>query len=305
MKDMIVIKQLKFGRSIKIYAFVLLALFMNFCAGDSSKNKSQKPLLDEYERDNFGEMDYFRFPSPAEIFYYVQESDIEYMPGIINDYNNHSKYLDSKKQALNLGVYISDLAYLSVFKRLENSNQYLNAIHKLATSLRIESAFSNDFLSRVNKNLNQVDSLVGLSDEAYKSIVNYLEKNNKESTMALLSIGTYIESLYLSFSFINNFENDQNKIQKIADQKYAFENLYNYIVQYLDKEQNKEYIAMINDIKQVFDKIEIVDIEETGTSKTTDGKLVLGGGQKLKMSSENYKELNQIVFKYRNQLIDF
>ena len=294
-------------KTTKVLSVIFLSaivLLLNNCNSDNSKKEKKKPLLDELNEVSADEeMNYFRFPSPEEIFSFIQEADMEYIPGIVNDFEKQNNYVDSKKQSLNLGIYISDLAYFTMFKQQDETFNYLNTVHKLCNAIKIDAAFSNDFLQRVHNNLYTIDSLINLSSDAYKSIVNYLEDNNKENTLALISVGTYIESLYLTMNFIKDFEKDKILIDKIANQKYAFENLYAYISLYLDKEKDKNYINMINDIKSIFDEIEQVEIPGE-TSTNNDGMLVLGGGVKLKLSHEVYNKLKKSINKSRNLIIE-
>ena len=281
-----------------------LALTLGYCTSDSSKSKTKKPFLDELNMEsNLEELNYFRFPSPEEIFSFVQASDVDFIPGIVNNFEDHKNYIDSKKQTLNLGIYMSDLAYFTVFKKQDETYNYLNTVHKLCNAIKIESAFSSDFLKRVHENLFTIDSLINLSGDGYRSIVTYLEENRKENTLALLSVGTYIESMYLTLHFIDDYKKNPDMVQKIADQKYAFENLYLYTSQHLDQENDKEFINMINDIKNVFENVEELEIENTETKETEDGKLVFGGGVKLKMSEETFNKLKETVNTNRDLII--
>ena len=297
---------MKTSRLISAMLLLSLLIITNYCTTDKSKNKEKKPFLDELnETSNLDELNYFRFPSPEEIFSFVQESDVDFIPGIVNNYEDHKNYIDSKKQTLNLGIYMSDLAYFTVFKKQDETYNYLNTVHKLCNAIKIESAFSSDFLKRVHENLYTIDSLINLSGDGYRSIVTYLEENRKENALALLSVGTYIESMYLTLHFIEDYEKNTDMVQKIADQKYAFENLYMYTSQHLDQENDKEFINMINDIKNVFDSVEELEIENTETEETEDGKLIFGGGVKLNMSEEIFNKLKETVNTNRDLIVKY
>lgn len=284
---------------------VILIIFgLSFCKSDSSKKNAQDQTLEELpEEMNYEEMTYFRFPSPEEIFGFIEGSNIEFIPSIVNEPENYKSYSNSRIQALNLGVYFSDLAYITLFEKREETFLYFTAIHQLCNNLTISAAFTEALLDRVHNNLDNVDSLVSISGDAYRNIINYLVINKKENTLTLMGIGAYVESLFLSISTIEEYSNKNELVQKIADQKYAYENLYNYSVQNLNNEYDKEYIEIIKNIKSVYDKMETIKIEDTKMSKNEDGKLILSGGIKLVMSEDNFNELKEIVTKSRNEII--
>lgn len=287
-----------------IFLYIPLAVITSFsaCKSDGSKNKSE-PVLDELEGEEIMmEEQFFRFPSPEEVFSFLTESDVNFKESITNDAKKHKEYLDSKIQTLNIGIYIADLAYLTVFDR-NDTFDYFEAIHTLSQKIQISAAFSDDLLNRVQKNLDNVDSLLILSDEAYKNIVDYLVANKMENSLALISIGAYIESLHISTSLVNDFETDADMVQKIADQRFAFENLYNYAEQNLTSKSEKNYLALLKEIKDIYDNMQETEAEESQFQEKEDGKLILSGGTKYAFSNTDFEQFKNAVKESRLKII--
>ena len=57
----------------------------------------------------------FLYPSPGEIIDGFFDADLEYRNGLVNSVEKKDSYLGSRSQALNLGIYITDLAYLAKY----------------------------------------------------------------------------------------------------------------------------------------------------------------------------------------------
>ncbi|NOZ45845.1 MAG: hypothetical protein GXO79_03595 [Chlorobi bacterium] len=292
--------------NILILSLIATVLGLSYCTSSTNKKTTQKQAVLEELPDtiNVDEMNYFRFPSPKEIFSFIKEENIQFKPGIVNDYHNYNKYINSRQQALNLGIYVSDLAYLTVFNKQEDTYNYLTTVHTLCAELKISAAFTDEYLKKVQKNIDNADSLISLSDEAYHSIVNYLVTNDKEDLLALISIGTYIESMYLSMNFIQVFTNDTVLTQKIADQKYPFENLYAYAKQKLTNKSDNQYIEIIGSIQNVFDKIRTKTVSKTKVDNSSKDMLIFSGGSKLDLTEDLYNELNEKIKEERNKIIN-
>ena len=127
--------------------------------------------------------------------------------------------MDTYSQTINMGVYISDLAYITLFDQQEESLDYFEAIHYLSEAIRISSAFEDPLLNRISENIDNVDSLVVIAGEAYQDIVDYLVDNEMENKLSLLSVSAFVESLYVTLSYIDKYEADNEIIKKLVDQK--------------------------------------------------------------------------------------
>jgi hypothetical protein len=279
---------------------VLIFLFLAAC---KNRSTDKEVSLTKDDITGFDQMEevkdiYYRFPSPDEMLNFISRQELEFDDRILLPVENARGYIDSRSQALNLGVYSADLAYITLFQRQKEALTYFTIVYGLSDKLRISSAFDPELLKRFEDNLNNMDSLELLADEAMTDITNYLVENDKEKTFAVISIGGFIESMYLAFHLTGEFDEDNVIVQRISDQKFVLENLLNYSLEYSGDQNVAEAIKLLHPIRSVFNEL-TVHSEETDVQKTEDGKLIIKGGEKITISEEQFYRLRDITFKTR------
>ena len=128
--------------TIKLLAipFFVLSLALVSCGGNSEDQKSQESLdgLDSIaandtvaiiEEDN--EVTY-NLPSALQIAYVFKKSGASFIPTLLNNKGNYSKYNTSNyKRAINFGIYSSDLAYCLFNKKYQESKEYLKSCKEM------------------------------------------------------------------------------------------------------------------------------------------------------------------------------
>ncbi len=246
---------------------------------------------------------YYRFPSPDEMLNIIDKEKLAFNDELLLPVERANRYLDSKSQSLNLGVYIADLAYIVLFQRQKEALTYFTAVYGLSDKLKISSAFDPSMLIRFEDNLRNVDSLKVLSDDALISITNYLARNDKEKVFALISIGGFIESLYLAFQIVDAYSEDNPIIQRICDQKLVLDNLMNYSLQYANDDNVSEAIELIHPIRAVYNEL-VATSEPTQVSKDEEGKLIIKGGSKIKITKEQYNKLREATLITRKKITE-
>jgi hypothetical protein len=289
---------------VKLFLFAIIVTSIG-CKNVGQETKSSDSSLSGESEIGFGQEEfdevYHRFPSPEEMLTILQKDNLVYNGEITNDPEKTADYLDSKSQALNVGIYSADLAYLTLFKRHQESTSYFQAIYNLSTELRISAAFDMELLRRVQRNMANPDSLETLTDYAFTKISNYLVLNDKEKTFAIISIGGFVEALYLSFNFADDFSENNVIIQRIADQKLVLENIVNYSRPYMDDPAMIGALEAIKPIRKVYNKIVSVP-GETNITKDENGKIIISGGNKITITKELYEELNEATIQVRKDI---
>lgn len=245
---------------------------------------------------------YHRFPSPDEMLLFIERAGIKYKPGLMNNPSNAHNYLNSKSQALNLGVYVTDFAFISVFKRFNESSEYFESIFKLCENLQISSAFDPTILKRIENNISEPDSLKIISDLAFSKLNSFLMENQQEKTFVIISIGGFVEALYLSIGLTEKYSKDNMLVQNIADQKYVLENIISFAELYTNSTDVKASLELIDPIVEIYNNIEVIE-EETKVTKNSDGKIVIEGGSKLNITEQQYAQLQLVVKEVRSQII--
>ena len=161
----------------------------------------------------------YRFPTPNEIFGFINNEKLKFDQTYLNPAENSEKYLDSKTQTIGLGIYVSDLAYVTLFEAYNKSAEYYRLIHLLSEKIRITSAYDLEVAKRIDKNLMNLDSLKSISVDSYSSMVEYLIVNSREKTIALIAAGSYVECFYIAFNLAGNYSLSNPMILKIVDLK--------------------------------------------------------------------------------------
>ena len=284
--------------------FILLAT--HSCKQDGSSSNDS----DSFDKDTsgFAQLEtelkdvYYRFPSPGEMFRFIDSSGLQFDNTLLLPVKNADNYLDSKSQAVNLGIYVADLAYITLFQRYKESMDYLHVIYILSEKIRISSAFNKNLVIRIESNIQNLDSLKVISDNALTSLINYLVRNNKENTFAIISMGGFVESLYLSLNLVSSYSSENPTIQRIIDQKIAFDNLIRYSNEYSDDPNVRSILEIAEPLTEFFNKITFIE-KKTKVSKAEDGRIIIGGGKQLKINEEEFYEFKTVVTKTRKNFI--
>lgn len=224
----------------------------------------------QLENDSIGNIDslnehtkkvkkiFYNVPSPIEMTAVIQKSGAQYKPEILNSYKVADKYVNIPQQALNLGVYGSDLSYVRLFDQIQLSINYLSAIKKLCDELNIPEEQGSFAISRMEKNMDNKDSLLQIITDTYSSADAYLKDNDRGNTATLIILGGWVEALYISTNIIV-FENSKNKevVDRIAEQKYSLNNMIELIKSYPDDKELQAYVPVLEDLKKVYDAVNI------------------------------------------------
>jgi hypothetical protein len=288
-----------------LYVFVFLSFLLISGCQNRIKDKAQPATEDFAEFDRLEEVKdvYYRFPSPDEMLNFIDKEKIYFNDALINSTDRASSYLNSKSQALNLGVYIADLAYVTLFNRQKEALVYMQVVYGLSDKLRIASAFDLESARKFEENLGNLDSLKVLADQSLTEITNYLIREDKERILAIISIGGFVESLYLAFQMVDEFSEDDIIIQRISDQKLVLENILNYSEEFSEDNNVSEAITLVQPIRAIYNKL-VTSTEETEVRRDENGKLIIGGGEKIAINEAQFKELKETTTQVRQIIIE-
>lgn len=281
---------------------LLFVLFMGCKSSKEEKSEKKQPKEAFEIQDTLNKVIYV-LPSPNEILAEILIEDVKIDPALVNPYSNANKYLDTRSQAVNLGVYIADFAYLSYSSDNTTELEYLRVIKKLSEDVNIYGLMENNTIERIQNHLTQKDTLNKISQELYYKISNNLENSNRENIFTLISSGAIIESLYLSVLLVDNFDDYKGIIEKMYEQKFVFDNFYEYANIYADD----PYVALIIDqldvLKQTFDQLNSKETEHEVIEKD-DQTLRFTGGTEFIVNSKNFEKFKTNIISIRNEIIN-
>ncbi len=292
--------------NIKLLLFSILIItysvvFVSCTDGTTENNTNNKEdtitenLNTENENSSF-----FLVPSPEGMFAFTQSGKLKFSGSFLNSTENVDKYIDTKSKELNFGVYSADLAYVASYNKYQESIKYLNTVKNLSNEIGISSVFNKSLIKRIDNIMNNKDSLIKITSDTYFDIVRYLEKNERNKSLALIVAGGWVESLFIVTNLVTEYSDKDETIQLIADQKVVFQNLMALLDQNKEAESVKTTIEQLKPIQNIFDKLETVKTDEK--VKNTSDKIVVGGNTKIKISEEQFKSLKQAINKVRNSI---
>ena len=246
----------------------------------------------------------YSVPTPNELFAVIKETGVLYDGTILNAPENIEKYSSKKIQALNFGVYFTDLAFASSFSENASILSYFGTIKVLSDDLGISNALDAAIYEKVEANLenDDADSLLFLSNDTYFQAYSYLEENERGSTLALIVLGGWIESLYIMTN-LGEYEEGSNLIARIGEQKLTVGNLMGFMMKYQDDSNVAEVMEELADIEELFWSFEEEEGDDVTTSQEGD-VYVLSGGSTIIVSAEQYEELKELVAALRKDIIE-
>lgn len=290
----------------KLITFVSIAFIAIYTIGCGSNtetnNTDNKEVADEFAEaeDDFGQT-FYRIPAPEEMFTFVKSGNLNFASNLLNPTSNLEKYIDTRAKELNFGVYAADLAYSAAFHEFQGSLQYIDAIKKLSEAIEISAIFNDGLNGRIKNIFAHQDTLVNVTNSTYNRIVNHLEANDRGKTLALISAGGWLESIYIVTNLVSKYDAKNPTIQQIADQKLTFENLMLYLEQYKSDPAVQQTIDDLQGIAKVFSQLEVEKIENANTGNTGE-VILLGAGSKIKITKEQFDLLKSNVNTARNKI---
>ena len=147
-----------------------------------------------------------KVPPPSEIPFIIQSTGAEFDASLVNDISNVDQYKsEDDKSALNLGVYSTDIGYLSSYDKSQDALTYFNEMKGLADQIGVTSSIDSDIVEEFESSLGSREALGHILDSAIADTRVHLENNNRDRTAALVVTGTFTEGLYIVSSLVEKF----------------------------------------------------------------------------------------------------
>ncbi len=238
----------------------------------------------------------FSIPSPVQTSMLLKQLDLSFYPTVLSPVDKVSSYSTKASQALNLGVYGTDLGYVSLYNENIYSVKYLSAVQKLTEKLGLTGAFDKEFLQRFEGHLSDQDTLMLLVSDAFKRADLFLKNSNRKSDAALILAGGWIESMYIS-SEINIQKSTPRIVERIGEQQWTLNSIIDLLSEYNDNGVNNDLISDLKDLQFYFDKIEFKYTYNEPTTDVENKTTMLNHKLEIKIDTDI---LNQISMKIRS-----
>ena len=122
------------------------------------------------------------------------------------------------------------------------------------------------------------------------------------AVLVLISTGAIVEALYLA---INNIDFDQSGevIQKILDQKFVFDNYYEFATHYSEDIYVKTVLNELTAIKEMFDHLDFSEKDIKVTKEDNKDFLLIQGGKEIIVTEEAYLGFRENITNVRTLLV--
>ncbi|MEY3237067.1 MAG: hypothetical protein RI883_1168 [Bacteroidota bacterium] len=289
-----------------VLSILSLSLLIVTSCGDSKTDEQEqidKEILDPNKSLNTNfDGKIFSIPSPVQTAMLIKQANLPFSQELLNPIANSSKYSTEYLQALNLGIYGTDLGYASLYEQKSVSLKYLSVVEKMTSELGLEGAFDKRFMSRFESNSDNQDSMMVIVADAFKKADNFLKNSNRKPTSSLILTGGWIESLYFACE-LNAKKSNTKIIERIGEQQQTLNTIIEILTEYNKAGSNDDLIGNLKGLKVLFDKVVIdyqfIEPKTDEKSKTT----TLQHNITVKISPDVLKEITSKVKTIRENII--
>ena len=288
----------KYKCSILFFAVILLLLTQ--CKCNRSNNTVDRTEIMETDTS---QQEALIIPTPDEMLAEILSQKVIIDPQLVNPLSNAEKYLNTKFQALNLGVYIADFNYLNLYNNKTNALEYFNIMKDMAQKININVNFNEHLFYSVQNNLANNDSLKGIFKEIFLDMSRILEKSNRQNIYALISLGAFAEILYLSAMSVTNFSEYESIVNRIFDQKYVFKNIYEYSSKFKNDNDIGSILIQLDNIRLVMENAENKSVDTSNVRKEQD-QPTRRGNVIIKTDEATFINLKKMISNTRQNIIN-
>lgn len=296
---------MNFKRSVYLILCAFLLVGLSACgSSNSDKEKDSDEFKDaEKSLENQIKDVVYNIPSPTEIPYLLQATGADFNPGLVNPRTKVDQYsTHTDKAALNLGIYSSDIGYLTSYDKAQEAIDYLNACKTLADGLGVIGTFDIEILKRFEANISNKDSLSYLLDETIKQTDKFLKDESRNKLAALVVTGSFVEGLYVSTGLIKSYPKNilpedarvtvlGPLIRVVLQQRESVSDLLKMLSAV---EQTGPVSGIISDLKDLEKAYASLNIEENLKNNRAD----------LVLNDKALSEVTTIVERLRKSIVD-
>ena len=286
-----------------LYFFLLLSI--------SCKQKKEEPGFIDKEigtEEIIGDLTeikaiFYDLYSPVEAYRIFQQINLVFDPSILNSVDNLFQYSASNKIAVNLGIYGADMSFCHIFGQTQEAINYLSAIYRLAEKLGIGGTFIKQIENTRERSIYHPDTLFNIASSIYLSADSQLKESERAGASSLILAGGWIEALYIACSFYDAESSDPNLEEQIISQKYSLDRLIALLSNQKNDEFISKYLLMIRQLKQIYDKVEIL-FDQDDIIIDTAKKTIESDRPKFKYTKRDIDEIVNLVNTIRREMVN-
>jgi hypothetical protein len=234
----------------------------------------------------------------------IREVEPKYNVNFLNAPSSVDKYTTNFQKAVNIGIYGTDLGYINMYNEKQDAITYLNSMTKLADDMKIGQFFDYQMIKRLATNSNNLDSLLYITTTNYDKMNTYLQEQNRGNLSLLMLTGGWIEALYIASSVAQKNDNPALR-ERVGEQKIVLDQLKILLDFYKSDPKITELSTKLNELKAVFDKVQIAVEYHEPTVEIVNGiKMVTDNSKSvIKITKEEVDQIFNLVSEIRKDLI--
>lgn len=243
-------------------------MVVSSCNSDGNKKQASESIAEELDGVDalFDEEELvanYKIPSPLEMFVRMQQRNVPFSMDLPNKPSNTERYVTQYQQAVNMGVYASDMAYCCIVGSSQNTLEYFNLVKNLSVELGLYEGINKELADRVLDNLTETDTLINVTSDSYHEVVTYIEEQGLSDIQCLVVASAWIESLYLCLMPMRQNAITDDDMELIQDHQVLLENL----IELLD--QNKQS----GNVAKLLEELQLIQSVYDVTYQNADGKV--------------------------------
>jgi hypothetical protein len=285
-----------------VLKFITVVLLISLCFSciSPSSNNSDKA---ETAKDSLTiEQFYPLLPSGGEFISMIHNVGLDYKVDVINPLKSPYDFMLLRNQALNFGIYLTDLSYLLFFEKQEESILYLYQIQEMATLLGIQNHFDDIFFNNLIANLSNPDSIKAISIEQSTLFVKKMEALGNSQMVLLITTGSLIEAMNIAATVIDESRINDEVISRTIDLAYVFDSFY---LQYSKSNSKDNTIThLTSDIQELRNIFTSMAIMQSSKAIRREGKLVLTSELHHDVNKFNVNKMKVMVNTIRTKIVN-
>jgi hypothetical protein len=290
---------------------ILFTLFLAGCGSRGNQAEKVEPTVESGVNNEKiaadvkqAEKIFQALPSPLESAMLIKSAGARFEKSFLNSTDNVPNYTTNRSMALNLGIYTCDLSFASMYDQTQIIIDYMNSAKKMADGLGILDAINDEDIQRLEENINNSEVIMDIVSQTFLNSNSYLSDNDQPAIATMVLVGGWVEGLYIATQLVDLNDFNGNKlVGRIIDQKLSIDILLNLLKNNKGNPAIDEMIIQINNLKLVFDKINITTTPIKTEIDPTTNVTTLRSEVKTDMSLEVFKELTKTVADIRNSFV--
>ncbi len=270
---------------------------------DSIRNIELKQTVG-FDNDTSLLATFYQIPSPEEVLTVFNDEKNEFKQKLLLPTEHYKNLIDIPNKAINFGSYSADLAYCIASKQYQISATYYATVRKLSENLGITNVIDQAMKNRIENNLNNLDTLQKISNETYNRTIDKLVEIDNGKTLTYITVGGFIESIYLMTNITNQFVKDAPQNQQLADLKNAIDNVLKCTEFFAEDKQFSTIILQLKDLKTFYDQLTSDGKQKNTSIDKKDDKLVVAGGQQFVITEKQFTQIKEKIRIIRKQIIE-